>query len=667
MTLAAPKLDDRNFQDLVDEAKKRIPHYCKDWTDHNVSDPGITLIELFAWMTELLLYRVNQVPDLHYIKFLEMLGIKLQPAIPARAPITFWLSAPRDVAVKIPAGTEVASTQTETERPVVFTSDIDLHINPPQLSAVIPTTGSAGKGLKRRPEINLRNLATGFKGVEAFSTVPKVDDSLCIGFEKDLSSHLLGFDLEFDSTEGVGIDPTQPPYVWEASTGDQDQPWAPCELEMDTTQGMNSAGVVQIHVPKMGILQMGDHNLFWVRVRIKKPSKQEEERGMSDYSKSPVLRSLSVASWGGTVPATNSQQVKDEFLGRSDGSAGQRFQLQVAPVLQRRPDETLIVKVDGEAPQEWKEVPDFAETGFGDLCFTLDGIIGELRFAPVIRQPDGTMKLFGAIPPRGATLVFRRYHYGGGERGNVQAGFLNTLKTSIPYVARVSNRQHASGGLDAESLEDAMLRAPALLRSRERAVSEADYEYLAMQAFPEAIGRVKCLQPREVEGGKAIPGQVYVLVVPRVTKPEGHLTPEQLELDSDTITSLKAYLDERRVLTARLDVRSPAYQWVSVKVKLHPVPGSDLEKLRAEVLERLYRFLNPLTGGPEGNGWPFDRDLFVSDVYQCLQGTPDIQFTKGLEMYKALPSGEASGEPIEALELLAHSTIASGIHQLEVV
>ena len=72
MTLAAPKLDDRNFQQLVDEAKKRIPHYVQEWTDHNVSDPGVTLIELFAWMTETMLYRMNRVPDLHYVKFMEM-------------------------------------------------------------------------------------------------------------------------------------------------------------------------------------------------------------------------------------------------------------------------------------------------------------------------------------------------------------------------------------------------------------------------------------------------------------------------------------------------------------------------------------------------------------------------------------------------------------------
>ena len=88
MSLVAPKLDDRRFQDIVDEAKKRIPHYTKEWTDHNVSDPGVTLVELFAWMTDIILYRLNQVPDRHYIKFMEMLGITLQEPVPAKVPVT---------------------------------------------------------------------------------------------------------------------------------------------------------------------------------------------------------------------------------------------------------------------------------------------------------------------------------------------------------------------------------------------------------------------------------------------------------------------------------------------------------------------------------------------------------------------------------------------------
>ena len=84
MSLPTPTLDDRRFQDIVDEAKRRIPRHCPEWTDHNVSDPGIALVELFAWMTEMLLYRVNQVPDRLYAKFLELMGITLYSAAPAR-------------------------------------------------------------------------------------------------------------------------------------------------------------------------------------------------------------------------------------------------------------------------------------------------------------------------------------------------------------------------------------------------------------------------------------------------------------------------------------------------------------------------------------------------------------------------------------------------------
>jgi hypothetical protein len=188
-----------------------------------------------------------------------------------------------------------------------------------------------------------------------------------------------------------------------------------------------------------------------------------------------------------------------------------------------------------------------------------------------------------------------------------------------------------------------------------------------MQSFPEAIGRVKCLQPSAQEGGQVIPGQIYVLVIPRVLRPEGYLSPKQLELDSEIISALKAHLNERRLLTVRLDVRSPAYQWVAVKVKLRAKPGSDLAAVQAEVLDRLYRFINPLIGGVDKKGWAFDRELYISDVYQCLQGTPNVQFIRTLEMYKASSSGAPTGEPIETLEVLGHSTIASGRHTVEFV
>ena len=109
MTLPAPNLDDRRFQDLVDDAKRFVQQRCPEWSDHNVSDPGVTLIETFAMVTDQLLYRLNRVPDRMYVRFLELLGLQLFPPAAARVPVTFWLSAPREETVRVPRETEVAT------------------------------------------------------------------------------------------------------------------------------------------------------------------------------------------------------------------------------------------------------------------------------------------------------------------------------------------------------------------------------------------------------------------------------------------------------------------------------------------------------------------------------------------------------------------------------
>jgi predicted phage baseplate assembly protein len=182
MALIAPTLDDRKFQDLVDEAKKRIKSYCPEWTDHNVSDPGITLIELFAWMTDLLLYRFNQVPDRHYIKFLEMLGVRLKEPVPARTLVTFWLNEPlvEEISqhpVCIPAFTEVATIQTETEPAIVFTTDRELCIEPPELREIL-TGKAAEKSGRSLKDHNVVWFKSGFEGISVFLPKPEVDDVL---------------------------------------------------------------------------------------------------------------------------------------------------------------------------------------------------------------------------------------------------------------------------------------------------------------------------------------------------------------------------------------------------------------------------------------------------------------------------------------------------------
>jgi predicted phage baseplate assembly protein len=354
-------------------------------------------------------------------------------------------------------------------------------------------------------------------------------------------------------------------------------------------------------------------------------------------------------------------------VGQSDGSPGQRFGLKFYPLLDRRPGETLLVQADQAPASQWQEVPDFSGSDEDDNHYSLDSLTGELRFGPAIRQADGKVRRYGAIPPKNASLIFTGYRYGGGVAGNVQAGALNTLKTAIPFIGRVSNREAATGGLDAEGVEAAMLRLPAMLRARERAVTEADFEYFALQALPGRIGRVKCLQPPPVDGGRPTPGLVFLLVVPRLPAPTGRLSLEQLSFSPEEIKILTQALDERRLLTTRLDVRAPAYQWVSVKAFLRLKPGADQKQARAGALERLYRFLNPLTGGREGTGWPFGKNLYLAELYAYLQDLPNVQNIDHLEMYSAQTLGQAKGDPEDAIDVVAYGVVASGEHQVEFV
>src|SRR3970040_2564545 len=117
--IPSPKPADRTFENIVAEAMALIPRYAPDWTNHNPSDPGITLLELAAWMTDLIIYRLNRVPEKNYVAFLNLLGIKLRPPRAARALIQCALveGATRQ---KMPKGTQVATPQAGEEETITF-------------------------------------------------------------------------------------------------------------------------------------------------------------------------------------------------------------------------------------------------------------------------------------------------------------------------------------------------------------------------------------------------------------------------------------------------------------------------------------------------------------------------------------------------------------------
>lgn len=653
MALPVPNLDDRSFQDLVDETKRLIPRYCPEWTDHNVSDPGITLIELFAWMVENMLYRLNQVPDLHYVKLMELIGLKLHEPTAAQVPVTFWLSAPQGDDIIIPQNTEVATERREGAEAIVFATNESFYVRIPDLVHCL--AGSQDEEAELTDQMaDLQASARGF--FPFLNEPPQIGDTLYLGFEQDLSQHVLALDVTCEVAGGAGVDPDRPPWIWEGWAGEC---WETAEVEFDESGGFNVSGSLRLFMPDLAEKGMGGKRGYWVRCRLDEPGDRPA------YGRSPALLTIAATSMGGTVKTTHSVKVRNEVLGRSDGSPGQIFQLRNFPVLRRQPGEEVEVLDDNADWKPWVEVEDFSESGEADAHYTLDSVTGEVRFGPSLRQPNGDMRVYGAVPPRGKQIRISQYRYGGGTAGNVQVGKLRVLKSSVPYVARVLNRFSAVGGTDTESIELAKMRAPNLIRARNRAVTADDYEFLAKEAARE-VARVRCIQPAGREGDPS-PGTVYLLVVPHVDASGHEVDPDDLKLPDELKQVILDYLDERRLLTVRLEIREPEYLVVSVEAKVKAESHLSPERVQQRVLDRLYSFLNPFSGGDNREGWPFGRDLFISDIYATVQQVAGVAYVEQVKLYEVVRSGrgKARKQPTERIALPANSLLCSYGHQVD--
>jgi predicted phage baseplate assembly protein len=327
----------------------------------------------------------------------------------------------------------------------------------------------------------------------------------------------------------------------------------------------------------------------------------------------------------------------------------------------REGGEYLALRIDNDTEERWTEVSDFATSQPEDRHYTLDSRNGEIRLGPALPQRDGSIYSYGAVPPKEAFLVMRSYRFGGGQIGNVAAGTLNQLRSSIPYVAKVSNRQPASGGKDAESLENSKTRVPGYLRSLHRAVTAADFEYLAQEAAPGMIARVHCLQPPVTNKS-----EIKVLLIPHIPNLVGFIAPESLNVSSELRDRVFAYLDERRLLATQLEVTSPAYVWVDTDVRLRVSPFYSAEDVRKSVEDRLFAFLNPITGGQDGKGWQFGRDLFVADVMAVLLTVPGVEFVRVVKLFPVNFAKDQfkRGEEAPQIEVPQGATIVSYRHEV---
>jgi hypothetical protein len=132
-----------------------------------------------------------------------------------------------------------------------------------------------------------------------------------------------------------------------------------------------------------------------------------------------------------------------------------------------------------------------------------------------------------------------------------------------------------------------------------------------------------------------------VLIVPRIPNMIGPIAPQSLSLTTDLRDRITAFLDERRLLGVRLEVGPPAYQWVDVEVRFRAAVGASADEVRQRVEDRLYAFLNPITGGQDGEGWPFGRTLFLADLMAVLLPIRGVDFLRSVRLF---PVGYVNGQ-----------------------
>ena len=652
MALPAVNLDDRTFQDIVDEAKRMIPRFTPEWTNHNLSDPGVALIELFAWMSEMVLFRVNQVPDRLFVHFLNLVGIEPFPPSVARADITFWLSAAQDATITVPAGMQVTTTRDVAgDSPIVFTTVSALDIEPPELTVAMTTDAR----MQRLTDVtdDLRYVGS---SVTCFSTLDGSGrlvpgDALLLGFTRSLGGVALRLSVTAVA-QGIGVDPQRPPLAWEIWNGET---WRAADVFSDSTGGLNRSGEIVLMVPgEHELLTLGNTAAYWIRVKL-----VAARPGQPTDQASPTIDDMAVATIGATVLAEHASSSPAEVLGRSDGSPGQEYRVAFPPVIPRRSDETVRI-TDPAGPVVWTEVEDFSRSGPTDKHFVWDSASGVVRFGPRIRYADGTARQHGDIPQDGAEIAVTGYRSGGGSAGNVGARTLTVLRSSVPYISGAVNLHAAKGGVDAETVAEAKIRGPLTLRTGQRAVTAGDFERLTLESSIE-VARARCLPSATGQG------LVRLLVVPQVrTDPRQHVL-DDFALTAPLMRRITDHLDAHRIVGTAVEVGTPYYQGVSIAALLQAPAGRPAALVRQRAADELTRYINPLTGGADGSGWLFDADLNSAAIAQLLETVEGVSRVDEVRLFEFdLRTGQRLGSGRDLIRLDRHSLFLSGPHRVVV-
>ena len=639
MVLPKEDLDNKSFEELVKEAVLRIPIYAPGWTDHNIHDPGITFIELFAWLAEIQLYSMNRISEKSYRKFLKLMGIKkLEPAKEANVDVTFSLQ--NITSKSVPAGTMMAAKGHISGKDILFETEKDLPVidSKPETILTRPKSGEFIDNSKANKNENVYYYGFGYNPDEG-QCIPNVGDELYLGFDKSLTGKELPmtfylfeeilFKTVRSCKEKTDLSASAR-LSWEYYTSGawtDNNNWKSIEEITDETEHLTISGKIWMKIQgAMGQVDINNANRFWIRCRV-------EEAG---YEITPKIDLILL----NTVSAIQRSALKVETFS-STGLPEFIKDLKDAPVL----DKTLTVKLNNK---EWRndidsnpEVEDFDASNPEDKHYIVDLAVGRVTFGNGIS---------GKIPPAGKNNITASYRTGGGVHGNVRPHTLNwILDEQLAEKVTVDNMKAATGGKDSETLEEAIYRARKDLKTVYRAVTSQDYEHLIMNTPELKVARAKAIPRYHPSQTSQVPGIVSIIVVPK--------SPYAKPLPSDgLLNTVYRYLEKQRLLATELFIIPPEYTEISVSTTVKIKPRFVKDTIETNVKTELDKFLNPITGGVEGNGWPFGRSVYLSEIYQIIDSAEGVDYVQSVTL-----SDQEVEQEVD-IDIPSHGLVYSGDH-----
>ncbi len=372
-------------------------------------------------------------------------------------------------------------------------------------------------------------------------------------------------------------------------------------------------------------------------------------------SEPPVFATADTATIRGgatevDVLAFHGDLVNAELAGIGTGLPGLSLSVRQPPIvaptgdgrdlivgIEATPDEldaqAVAIEFESKAYRVWREVSAFTEIGADPHVYVVDRLMGIITFAPAARMvgADGTLEpvpsALAAVPASGREIRFW-YRRGGGTGGNLAAETLTILRDPIGGV-QVTNPAPATGGRDAETLDNALVRGPQDLHSFQRAVTARDFEAVALRSSG-AVARAKAITRADL-WVHAVPGTVEVLLVPQVSddaQASGLISAEELRnhATSEARAQVQTTLDERRPLGTTCIVNWARLKTVRVRARIVVNREEDAASVQQRVLERLQRTITPLPTSRNPTGWGFGEALRVSQVYRIAQAEPGVRY-----------------------------------------